>query len=82
MVAGAVYLHGMNTSEVSEHRMTEINQIDDPKLDRIIDSLEIPNAAFNLALNGFHDLKSKGLGNKSATPVDLLKELSYKIYAK
>ena len=61
LVAGAVYLHGMNTSEVSEHGMTEINQIDDPKLDRIIDSLEIPNAAFNLALNGFHDLKSKGL---------------------
>lgn len=61
LVAGAVYLHGMNTLEVSDHGMTEINQIDDPKLDRIIDSLEIPNAAFNLALNGFHDLKSKGL---------------------
>lgn len=59
IITGALYLQGMNTSKEEEYEYTaQDNTIHN--FEHFIDSLKIPEPAFNLALNGYYDLKSKG----------------------
>lgn len=59
IITGALYLQGMNTSKEEEYEYTaKDNTIHN--FEHFIDSLKIPEPAFNLALNGYYDLKSKG----------------------
>lgn len=62
LISGGIYIHATRVNKTFEQ---ENESMDDSTyhywLDNIIDSTEISTPAFNLALNGFYDLKMKGL---------------------
>lgn len=62
LVSGGIYIHAMRFEAFSEY---ETESMDDTTysywVDHIIASTDIPTPAFNLALNGYYDLKMKGL---------------------
>jgi hypothetical protein len=62
LISGGIYIHAMHTSKIVDRSE---QSMDDSTytywVENIIDSTEMPTPAFNLALNGFYDLKMKGL---------------------
>ena len=60
-VVVVLYLHGMNIFRVEVQTLQSNDTIFTPQIESLLDSFKIPESAFNMALNGFYDLKSKNL---------------------
>lgn len=61
IIAGGLYLQGMKVIEQDEKLIKEKDTIISLGIEHVIDSLKISEPAFNMALNGYYDLKSKNL---------------------
>jgi hypothetical protein len=62
LISSGIYIHAMRTNKIVDQ--SEQNMDDSTYtywVENIIDSTEMSTPAFNLALNGFYDLKMKGL---------------------
>ena len=61
IIAGALYLQGMQLIDQDDPLIESNDTIITSRIDHLIDSLNISEPAFNLALNGYYNLKSKDL---------------------
>ena len=62
IIAGVLYLQGMHfTKNDNSNDFTTNDNIYTTWIENIVDSLNIPDPAVKLALNGYNDLKSQGL---------------------
>lgn len=61
IIVGGFYLHAMQLNKSVYHSNSNLKDTAISWIDRLVDSNEIPAPAINMALNGYYELKSRGL---------------------